>query len=148
MGFDLLGLLVLLVSLLVAVVVQAGLALAAMYGMHRFLNDQLPETGFLQLDFDNVQMPALTEVVTRLLIIFGGPTLVLHLMTFLFVSFEQLRRHHLRWGFLLFVFEVAAIAAGFHFLLRTDRVRTGILTAVSAVVYLLLLTLFLYRKLS
>jgi hypothetical protein len=148
MSFDLLGLVVLFVSLLVAVVIQAGLALAAMYAMHRYFPDHLPEKTYHQFDFDTFQMTAFTEMLTRLITIFLGPTLVLHLFVFVFVGFSGVRRHYLLVGFSLFVLEVAAIAAGLYFLLRLDRVRLSILTALSAVVYLLLLTLFLYRKLS
>lgn len=148
MSFDPLGFVVLLVSLLVAVVVQAGLALAAMYAMHRYLGEELPEKTYVQFDFDSFQMPAFTEMLTRLILIFLGPTLVLHVLTFLFVSFYAIRRHAYVVGSVLFVLETGAIAAGFVYLMRLDRKRAGILTGVSAVVYLLLLTMFLYRKLS
>ncbi len=132
---DVLGFVVLLLVLVIIAAIQAGGALGMMWLMHKYMRDQLTETTYGQFDFDNYQKLPFQDLVVRLCIMFGSATILIHLLEFILVG-TYIRKYTFVVCFALFIFETAAIAAGFHFLFRLDRVRLAVLTAGSALFYL------------
>jgi len=136
----------LVIALLGMGAAQAAIALAIMFGMHKKIPDKLPEKQYGDFDFDSYDKPAFNRFLTRLAVVFVGPTFILHTLVFLFVG-----RHIIQyWGtalFILFVFEVASIAALLFYVFRLEVFRLVILTASSAIVYLFFQWLLKYNDL-
>ena len=141
-------LVVLVLSLIVAAVVQVAAAYGVMFGMHQGMGDKLEEKTYGGFDFDNFQKPAFAELMTKLSVIFLVPTFVLHVLFYFCFSPWGFRQYTVLLSLLLLVLEAGAIGAGFAFVLKLDKVRAGILTGASVLVYLLLYWSFLYWKLS
>ena len=133
--FDLLGSVVLFITLLVIGAMQAGAALGIMFGMHKLTPEKLTETTYGEFDFDNYQKPAFVNLLTRLALVFIGVTFVLHMADFFLIG-TLIRKYKLVICLMLFVLETGGIAAGLHFVFRLDRFRWLVLTVGSAVFYL------------
>ncbi len=103
-----------------------------------YAKEHVTEALYGQFDFNNFQRVTFNELVMRLAVMFLPLTLVLHMFDYLFVG-RQINRHPKLVGFLLFVLEVAGIAAGYFFVLRLEWIRAAILTAVSAILYFAIL---------
>ena len=143
------GLLVLLLTAMVVGVMQVGVCLGAMYGIYRWplMAEKLDETAsYGDFSFAHFQKPPFMNLVTRLAIIFLAPTVVVHTLAFLFVG-RYTPKYPYTIGFVLFLAEIIAIAAGFRFLLKLDEKRNLVLTVASALAYLLLLWLVLFSNL-
>ncbi|HVT81599.1 MAG TPA: hypothetical protein VHM90_13205 [Phycisphaerae bacterium] len=134
-ALDVLGLLVLLPVLIIVAAFQVGGALGIMWLMHKYMRDQLTETTYGQFDFDNFQKLPFQDLLIRLAIMFGGATLLIHLLDYLFVG-PWIKKYTFLVCFVLVVLESGAIFAGFHFLFRLDRVRLAVLTAGCVLFYL------------
>jgi len=147
MNTDILGLLVLLISLLVIIALQVGALMGIMWIMHRLIAEKLVDTTYAQFDFDNYRKPALVELLLKLGVIVAPATLLLHLFIFLFCWFS-IRKFPSAWGFSLMILEAGAIAAGLHFVLKLDRFRLIMLAGGSALFYIIVYGLFLQGKLS
>src|SRR4051812_7493272 len=83
---DLLGLVVLFVVLIIIGIMQAGVAMGVMYGMHKLYPEKLTETTYGSFDFDNFQKPALQDLLIRLAIVFVGATLIIHMLDYLLIG--------------------------------------------------------------
>ncbi len=135
LNLDLLGFGVLLLMLVVMSAIQAVAALGIMWAMHKYWREKLTETTYGEFDFDNFQKPLLQDLLLRLAIMFAVPTILLHLLEFLFIG-VMINRHRAIVCMVLFVLETAAIFAGFHFVFRLDKFRLLVLTGGSALFYL------------
>lgn len=132
---DVLGAVVLFFALIVVGAMQVGAALGVMYGMHKLYPDKLTETTYGAFDFDHFQKPAFQDLLIKLVIVFIGSTLILHMLDYVLIG-----RLIVKYGIIiypiLFLFEVAAIGFGLKTLFHLDRFRLVVLTAASAVFYL------------
>lgn len=140
---DVLGFGILFVVLLVVAALQSGAAVGIMWLMHKHMRDKLTETTYNQFDFDSFQKTTFQDLLIRLGIMFGAATVVIHLLDFVLVG-TLIRKYTFLVCFVLFLLETGAIAAGFHFLFRLDKLRLGVLTAGSALFYLLCLWYLVY----
>jgi hypothetical protein len=143
--FDLLGCVVLIITLLVLGVMQVGAALGIMYGMHTLTPEKLTETKYDDFDFDNFQQPAFLNLLVRLAIVFVGVTFVLHMADYFIVG-SLIRRYRLLVSLVLFVLETGALAGGLHLMFKLDRFRWTVLTAGSALFYLFCLWYLAHGK--
>ena len=135
MGISVLGFFSLLLALVEVSALQVGLLLAAMFGMHKYFRDKLPETRYLEFDFDSFDKKAFHDLTIRLAIIFCSSTIVIHMLFYIFINRN---RYHFLYGTVLLILESAAIAVGLLLLLKLDWLRLAILTGLSAILYLLL----------
>lgn len=135
---DIIGAVVLFFVLIVIGIMQAGVALGVMYGMHKYYPDKLTETTYGQFDFDNYQLPAFQQLLIRLAVVFVGTTLVLHMLDYFFIG-TLIRKYRMIVCLVLFVLEVNAIGWGLYYLFNLDRFRLMVLTAASALFYILCL---------
>ena len=145
MNIDLYGMLLLIAALILTVAVQVAAMLGIMWILHKVAADKMPDSNYLEFDFDNFQKPALIELLLKLAIVIAPATLILHLFVFLF-CYLSVHRYPGLWGFSLTILESAAIAAGLFYVLKLDRFRIIVLSAGSALFYLIYYALFL-RKL-
>ena len=136
MHFDLLGFIVLFFALIVVSLIQAGLALGAMYAMHKYWEQKLTEKLYAGFDFDNFQKAAFQEMVTRLVLVFFTTTMVLHLLYYLLIGRS---RYEKIFYLILFVLEMAGIVAGLQIVFKLDWLRLAVLGASSAFIYLFVL---------
>jgi hypothetical protein len=143
---DFLGLAMIVIALLGIVALQVGLAMVVMFAMNKLIPDKLTETTYGDFDFDSFQKPAFQNFVVRLAVIFGGTTLLLHLLIYLIISREILKHWGL-WTLLLLVLETAGIFLGLRLVFRLDNFRLAVITAASAIIYLLLFGLLRYSDL-
>jgi hypothetical protein len=95
----------------------------------------LASCSYGEFDFDNFQKPLLQDLMLRLAIMFAVPTILLHLLEFLFIG-VTINRYRAIVCLTLFVLETAAIFAGFHFVFRLDKLRLLVLAGGSAIFYL------------
>jgi hypothetical protein len=136
LNLDILGLGILFLVLLIMSLTQAGAALGIMWVMHKYWRADLTETKYGEFDFDQFQKNTFQDLMLRLVILFGGPTIVLHMLESFFIG-VSMKRHRLIVCLILFVLEMAAIVAGFHLIFRLDKFRLWVLAAGSALFYLL-----------
>jgi hypothetical protein len=143
--FDLLGCIVLFITLLVLGAMQGAAALGIMYGMHTLTPEKLKETKYGDFDFDNFQQPAFLNLLVKLAIVFVGVTFVLHMADFFIVGY-LINRYRLIVSLVLFVLETGAIAGGLHLMFKLDRFRWTVLTCGSAFFYLFCLWYLAHSK--
>jgi len=136
MPFDLWGLILLIIALVVIGAIQTAVSVGVMWGMHKKLADKFPETNYGHFDFENFQKLAFKDMITRLAIIFVGATVVLHVLYFMFIGRS---RYAFAWSTLLFLLEAAAITAGLFFMYRLDPLRLAIIAGTSSLFYLICL---------
>jgi len=141
-----LGLVSLFIALLGMGAAQTALAMIVMYGMNRLIPDKLTHTTYGEFDFNNFQKPAFKDFVIRLLLIFVGTTLALHLPEYLIV-YRNIIRHWATVTFAMFVLETAGIAGGLYYIYRLDSLRLTIITAWSALWYMLFFALLKWSNL-
>lgn len=132
------GVVTLFVALAVVSVWQIGAALGVMFLMFKKIPPEIAGSTYLQFDFDNFQKQPFIELLTRLALIFAGPTLILGMLEYMTI-YRHIILHRGLIAFLLFIFEVSAIGAGLFYFLQLDKIRFIILTAASALVYLFFL---------
>jgi hypothetical protein len=137
---DIQGLVQLFLSLIAMGTLQAGVALAAMFGMYKLYPDKFPETIYGEFDFNHFQEPLFLRLIFRLLIIFGGTTLALHLLEYL-VIYREIIRHWRLITFVMFVLETGALTAGLYYGLTIVKHRLYVITAASALAYLIFFAL-------
>jgi hypothetical protein len=133
--FDVLGLLVLFVTLVCIGALQVAAALGLMYGMHKLTPDKLTETQYGDFDFDNFQNPALINLIVKLAVIFLGATLIIHIADFLIIG-TLIRKYKMIVCFVLFLLETGTITLGLHLVFKLDKYRWMVLTGGSAFFYL------------
>jgi hypothetical protein len=135
--FDVFGLVVLFITLLVIGAMQAAAALGIMFGMPRLTPEKLTEKTYGDFDFDNVQKPAFVNLLTRLAVVFIGATFVLHMADyFLIGTLIRDPKYRILILLALFLLESGAIAAALYFVFQLDRFRWIVLTAGSAFFYI------------
>ncbi|HEY4329562.1 MAG TPA: hypothetical protein VGN88_07490 [Phycisphaerae bacterium] len=135
---DLFGLIVLVIVLIVVAAMQTGALLGIMFGLHKLYPDKLTETRYLEFDFDNFQKPAFQELVFKLAILFLSVTFALHMLDYLIIG-AYIRKYRMIVCFTLFVLESSAIGTGLFMILKLDRFRLLVLTAGSAIFYMICL---------
>jgi hypothetical protein len=147
MNLDIFGMLVLIVSLVLTVALQAGVMLGIMWILHKVAGEKMPDSNYGEFDFDNLQKRTLIELLVKLIVLLAPATFILHLFVFLFCSFS-VRLHPSVWGFTLLLLEGGAIAAGLFYVLKLDRFRIIVLAGGSALFYIIYYALFLRGVLS
>ncbi len=141
------GLMVLLVALvLVSACLTAGLY-GAMYAVHKYAGNRIPDHSYRNFDFDHVRKEQLSEFLVRIAAITFSATLVLHILEFGAVGF-YIRAYPWTITFALFILESAAIACGLIYILKLDRTRVVIFTSVAAALYICLYGIFIFQYLQ
>jgi hypothetical protein len=143
----LIGAIILFFALLCVGVMLAFLGAVVMLLMHRLLADRLPAQRYHEFDFDQVSADGfqhmdkrvLLDFATRMAIAFVGTTWVLHMAVYLLVPRSVMIRHGGVVLFMLFVMETVAIAVALFKLFELDAPRLAILTASTALFYLVFL---------
>ena len=138
------------IVLVLALIVAASFQVAAIYGtmwcLHKYAGDKIHEHTYGQFDFNNFQKPQLSELLVRLAAIYFTPTILFHLLEYWIVG-PYIKLYWAIVLLVLMVLETATVAVGLHFIIKLDRKRLIILTAASAVIYLLIYWLFISRNL-
>ncbi len=139
------GVMTLFVALAVVSIWQIGAAVGVMFLMYKKVPREIAASTYLQFDFDNFQKQPFVELLTRLALIFAGPTVVLHMFEYMTFN-RHIILHHGLIAFLLFIFEMSAIGAGLHYFLQLDKNRLIILTSASTLVYLFFLWYLVFHS--
>lgn len=143
---DFYGLIVLLVALIVvSACLTAGL-FGAMYALHTYGGDKIPDHKYRDFDFKHIRKEQLSDFIIRLACITFPPTLLLHVLEFLAVG-VYIRAYPGTVTLALAILECAAIACGLFYILKLDRIRVAIFASITTLLYICLYGIFIFQYL-